>query len=108
VTYGGGGIATVAGVGDDCSGHEILSPPKPSALVSKSCSAASAAVSPAVIRSAPGNVAHRHPSAAPKSWMHAPGVAVQVAFESKGLKPVFHFIGSRVETRRFQAMGRVN
>jgi hypothetical protein len=46
-------------------------------------------------------------------------VAVQVAFESKGLKPVFHvsssrgetkpvfhFIGSRVETRRFLAMGQ--
>jgi hypothetical protein len=31
--------------------------------------------------------------------------AVQVAFESKGLKPGFHFLGSRVETRRFQAMG---
>jgi hypothetical protein len=27
-------------------------------------------------------------------------VAAQVAFESKGLKPGFHFIGSRVETRR--------
>jgi hypothetical protein len=25
-------------------------------------------------------------------------VAVRVAFESKGLKPVFHFIGSRVES----------
>jgi hypothetical protein len=33
------------------------------------------------------------------------GVAVQVAFESIGLKPGFHFIGSRVETRRFQARG---
>ena len=33
-------------------------------------------------------------------------VAVQVdPFESKGLKPDFHFIGSRVETRRFQAYG---
>jgi hypothetical protein len=31
-------------------------------------------------------------------------VAVQVAFESKGLKPGYHFIGSRVETRRFQAL----
>jgi hypothetical protein len=30
------------------------------------------------------------------------GVAVQVAFESKGLKPGFHLIGSRFETRRFQ------
>jgi hypothetical protein len=30
-------------------------------------------------------------------------VAVQVAFESKGLKPVFHLSASRVETRRFQA-----
>jgi hypothetical protein len=34
------------------------------------------------------------------------GVAVQVAFESKGLKPVFHFTGARVETGRFQAMGQ--
>ncbi len=34
--------------------------------------------------------------------------AVQVAFESKGLKPGFHFIGSRVETRRFQAMGQLD
>jgi hypothetical protein len=32
------------------------------------------------------------------------GVAVQVAFESKGLKLVSHFMVSRVETRRFQAM----
>jgi hypothetical protein len=33
-------------------------------------------------------------------------VAVQVAhFESKGLKPVSQCIGSRVETRRFQATG---
>jgi hypothetical protein len=31
-------------------------------------------------------------------------VAIQVAFESKGLKPGFHFIVSRVETRRFQAL----
>jgi hypothetical protein len=31
------------------------------------------------------------------------GVAVQVAFESKFLKPGFHLIGSMVETRRFQA-----
>jgi hypothetical protein len=36
------------------------------------------------------------------------GVAVQVAFESKGLKPVFHLIGSRVETRCYQAMGQFN
>jgi hypothetical protein len=34
-------------------------------------------------------------------------VAVQVEFESKRLKPGFHFIGSRVETRRFQAMGQL-
>ena len=34
------------------------------------------------------------------------GAAAQLHyFESKGLKPIFHFIGSRVETRRFQAMG---
>jgi hypothetical protein len=37
-------------------------------------------------------------------------VAVQDAFESKRLRPVFHFTAfhstdSRVETRRFQAMG---
>jgi hypothetical protein len=31
-------------------------------------------------------------------------VAVQVKFESKRLKPVFPFIGSRVETRRFRAL----
>jgi hypothetical protein len=37
------------------------------------------------------------------------GVAVQVnPFESKGLKPVTHFIVSRVETRRFQAMGQLD
>jgi hypothetical protein len=36
------------------------------------------------------------------------GVAAQVAFESKGLKPFFHFIGRKVETRRFQAMGQLN
>jgi hypothetical protein len=35
-------------------------------------------------------------------------VAVQVAFESKGLKPVSHLIGLRVETRRFQAMGKLD
>jgi hypothetical protein len=36
-------------------------------------------------------------------------VAVQVdPFESKGLKPVYHFSGSRVETRRFQAMGQLD
>jgi hypothetical protein len=34
------------------------------------------------------------------------GVAAQVAFESKGLKPDSHLIGSRFETRRFQAMGQ--
>jgi hypothetical protein len=33
------------------------------------------------------------------------GVAVQVAFESKGLKAVAPLKGSRVETRRFQAVG---
>jgi hypothetical protein len=32
-------------------------------------------------------------------------VAVQVAIESKGLKPVSHFIGSRVETRRLSRHG---
>jgi hypothetical protein len=37
--------------------------------------------------------------------VEARDVAVQVAFESKGLKPDFHFIGSRVETGRYQAMG---
>jgi hypothetical protein len=35
------------------------------------------------------------------------GVAVQVAFDSKGLKPGNHFTGSRVETRRFRSMGRL-
>jgi hypothetical protein len=35
-------------------------------------------------------------------------VAVQVAFERKDLKPGEHFIGSRFETRRFQAMGKLN
>jgi hypothetical protein len=33
-------------------------------------------------------------------------VAVQVAFERHTLKPVFHLIGSRVETRRLSAMVR--
>jgi hypothetical protein len=33
-------------------------------------------------------------------------VAAQVALESKGLKPGFHFEGSRVETRRLQAETR--
>jgi hypothetical protein len=34
-------------------------------------------------------------------------VAVHVAFKSKvHLKPGFQFMGSRVETRRFQAMGQ--
>jgi hypothetical protein len=33
----------------------------------------------------------------------APTVAVQATFESKGLKAGFHSIGSRVETKRFQA-----
>jgi hypothetical protein len=37
------------------------------------------------------------------------GVAVQVAaFESKLLKPGFHFIGSRVETSPLQAMGKMD
>jgi hypothetical protein len=31
-------------------------------------------------------------------------VAVQVDFESKGLKPAYRISGSRVETRRFQAL----
>jgi hypothetical protein len=31
-------------------------------------------------------------------------VAVKSAFESKGLKPGYHFIGSRVETGRFRAL----
>jgi hypothetical protein len=33
------------------------------------------------------------------------GVAVQVAFERHILKPVFHLMGARVETRRLSAMG---
>jgi hypothetical protein len=36
------------------------------------------------------------------------GAAQIDPFESKGLKPVSHFIGSRVETRRFQAMGQLD
>jgi hypothetical protein len=36
------------------------------------------------------------------------GIPAQVEFESQILKPVFHFIGSRVETRRFQAMGQLD
>jgi hypothetical protein len=36
------------------------------------------------------------------------GVAVQVEFESKLWNRVFHFMGSRVETRRFQAMGQLD
>jgi hypothetical protein len=36
------------------------------------------------------------------------GVAAQLdPFESKGLKPVFHFIGSRVETRRLSRTRRL-
>ena len=35
-------------------------------------------------------------------------VAVQVAFESKGLKPVSRLTGPMVETRRFQAMGQLH
>jgi hypothetical protein len=33
----------------------------------------------------------------------SPGVAVQVAFERRILKPGFHLIGARVETRRLSA-----
>jgi hypothetical protein len=33
------------------------------------------------------------------------GVAAQVAFERHVLKPVFHLIGARVETRRISDMG---
>jgi hypothetical protein len=40
--------------------------------------------------------------------LHSRSVAVQVEFESKGLKPGFHFTGSSVETRRFQAMGKLH
>jgi hypothetical protein len=55
-------------------------------------------------------------SAASRRWMRIRdvssaiflGVAVQVKFESKGLKPGYHFIGSWVETRRFQAMGQLD
>jgi hypothetical protein len=41
---------------------------------------------------------------------HRPGVAVQVEFEKHNFKPLFlkHLIGSRVETRRFRAMGQLN
>jgi hypothetical protein len=40
--------------------------------------------------------------------VHSLDVAVQVEFKSQTLKPVFHFIGSRLETRRFQAMGQLD
>jgi hypothetical protein len=46
--------------------------------------------------------------------LHHPQIARRVALQdafvkSKGLKPGFHFIlGSRVETRRSQAMGQLN
>jgi hypothetical protein len=33
--------------------------------------------------------------------------AVQVAFESKGLKPGYHILSARVETRRLQATGQL-
>jgi hypothetical protein len=36
------------------------------------------------------------------------GVAVRVEFGRHILKPVFHLIGARVETRRLSAMGGVN
>jgi hypothetical protein len=35
-------------------------------------------------------------------------VAVQVECERQTLKPVVHFTSSRVETRRFQAMGQLD
>ena len=35
-------------------------------------------------------------------------VAAQVEFERQSLKPGGHFIGSRVETGRFQAMGKLD
>ena len=38
--------------------------------------------------------------------MHSRSVAVQVEFERHILKPVFHLIGSRVETRRLSGMGQ--
>jgi hypothetical protein len=40
---------------------------------------------------------------APLQLIHL-GVAVHVAFERRILKPVFHLIGARVETRRLSAM----
>jgi hypothetical protein len=40
-----------------------------------------------------------------KQKIHVQGVAAQVdPFGEQALKPGFHFIGSRVETRRFQAL----
>jgi hypothetical protein len=36
------------------------------------------------------------------------GVAAQDAFEKQTLKPGFHFIGARVETRRCQTMGQLD
>jgi hypothetical protein len=38
---------------------------------------------------------------------HRLDVAVQVAFERQALKPGIHLTGSRVQTRRFQAMGQL-
>jgi hypothetical protein len=43
-----------------------------------------------------------------QALVRALAVAAQVAFESRGLKPDFHFMGSRLETVRFQAMGRLD
>jgi hypothetical protein len=37
-----------------------------------------------------------------------PVVAAQVEFERHMLKPAFHFLGARVETRRFQAVGKLD
>jgi hypothetical protein len=49
----------------------------------------------------------RHDGQLPQVRQH-PGVAVQAAFENQTLKPVSHLVGSRVETGRFQAQGKLN
>jgi hypothetical protein len=41
----------------------------------------------------------------PSPVLAAPAVAVQVEFERQMLKPGFHFIGLRVETKRLSSYG---
>jgi hypothetical protein len=44
----------------------------------------------------------------PRERRHLAVAPLQLAFESTGLKPGFHFIGGRVETGRFQAVGQLD